>query len=313
MQSRSFDIIGRRKLWYLVSAILIVPGIISLFVNGLNVGIDFRGGTMQQLTFEEQRPPIEEVRATVREANLSGATIQTTGDRGVIIRFANEEDRNAREQGNAVIGAFEEAGQQVTEESFQNIGGSVARDTTRKAVTAVVIACIAIVFFIAYSFRTIPRPASSWRFALTTIAALIHDILFVVGAFSLLGLLFPQIEVTALFITALLTLLGFSVNDTIVVFDRIRENLRRTPNKPFEEVANSSLNQTLVRSLNTSLTVLVVLVALLLLGGEPIRNFILALTLGIAIGTYSSIFNAAPLLVSWQLWANKNQPVPQRR
>jgi preprotein translocase subunit SecF len=312
MPSRSFNIIGKRKIWYALSALLILPGIVSLFVWGLNVGIDFKGGTMQQLTFEGERPAVDQIRSQVREAGVSSATIQTSGENGVIIRFANEAGKDGREQGNAIIEALETEEVTITEEGFQNIGGSVARDTSRKAVTAVIIACIAIVFFIAYSFRTVPRPANSWRFALTTIAALIHDILFTVGAFSIIGHFFPQIEVDALFITALLTVLGFSVNDTIVVFDRIRENLRRTPNKTFEEVANSSTNQTLARSLNTSMTVLLVLVALLLLGGESIRNFILALTLGVAIGTYSSIFNATPLLVSWQGFVEARMPKMRR-
>jgi preprotein translocase SecF subunit len=134
-----------------------------------------------------------------------------------------------------------------------------------------------------------------------------------VGAFSIIGHFFPTIEVDSLFITALLTILGYSVNDTIVVFDRIRENLRRTPGKSFEEIANNSLNQTLARSLNTSFTVLIILCALLVLGGDSIRNFILALTLGVAIGTYSSIFNASPLLVSWQGWVDKRSALAAKK
>jgi preprotein translocase subunit SecF len=161
----------------------------------------------------------------------------------------------------------------------------------------------------------VPKPASSWRFGVTAIMALAHDILFVIGAFSLIGHFFPSVEVDALFITAILTILGFSVNDTIVVFDRIRENLRRSPGHTFAEIANSSLNQTLARSLNTSMTVLLVLLSLLLLGGGSIRNFILALSLGVAIGTYSSIFNATPLLVSWQEAIERRMPVlaPKRK
>jgi preprotein translocase subunit SecF len=313
MEQRSFNIIGGRKWWYILSTVLVIPGIISLFIWGLNVGIDFRGGTLQQIRFETERPAVDTIREEVRNIGIAGATLQTSENTDVIIRFPNEEGKTARDQGNLLLQKLKEKGHTVSEQGFQNIGGSVARDTTRKAVTAVIIACLAIVFFIAYSFRAIPRPANSWRFALTTIAALVHDILFTVGAFSILGHFFPQIEIDALFITALLTVLGFSVNDTIVVFDRIRENLRRTPNKSFEEIANSSLNQTIARSLNTSMTVLIVLISLLVLGGESIRNFILALTLGVAVGTYSSIFNASPLLVSWQGWAMKRMPVPKRK
>jgi preprotein translocase subunit SecF len=308
MEKRSFNIIGKRRTWYILSVLLILPGVISLFFWHLNVGIDFKGGTLQELTFADARPDADAVRAQVHSVGIDGATVQTSGEHDVIIRFPNQEGKTARDEGNAIIAGFTTSGQKVTESSFENISGSVAKDTTTKAVEAVVIACLAIVIFIAFSFRSVPRPTSSWRFAATTILALLHDILFTVGAFSVIGHFFPSIEVDALFITALLTILGFSVNDTIVVFDRIRENLRRMATRPFEEVANSSLNQTLARSLNTSMTVTIVLVSLLLLGGESIRNFILALTLGVIIGTYSSIFNASPLLVSWQMAADKKNP-----
>lgn len=308
MEKRSFDIIGRRKVWYILSTLLILPGIISLFFWHLNVGIDFKGGTLQQISFEGERPGIEVIRGDIQKAEVSDATVQTSGEQDVIIRFPNQEGKTPRDEGTAVLNQFKDAGLPVTEASFENIGGSVAKDTTTKAVTAVIIACLAIVIFIAFSFRSVPRPTNSWRFAATTILALGHDILFTVGAFSIIGHFFPTIEVDALFITAILTILGFSMNDTIVVFDRLRENLRRMPTKSFAEIANSSLNQTLARSLNTSMTVVIVLVSLLLLGGQSIRNFILALTLGVVIGTYSSIFNATPILVSWQLAADKNNP-----
>jgi preprotein translocase subunit SecF len=313
MEKKSFNIIGKRKVWYWLSFLFILPGLISLFVWGLNVGIDFKGGTLQQLEFTAERPSIDVIREDIRKSGIDDATVQTSGDKGVLIRYSNSDGVAPREQGTKIITTFNDAGLTVTESAFENIGGSVAQDTTRKAVTAVIITCIAIVIFIAFSFRAVPRPTSSWRFAATTIFALAHDILFTIGMFSIIGHFFPSIEVDALFITALLTILGFSVNDTIVVFDRIRENLRRTPTRPFEELANSSLNQTLARSLNTSATVLIVLVSLLLLGGESIRNFILALTLGIAIGTYSSIFNAAPLLVSWQGFVDKRNPMPSKK
>jgi len=311
MKTHSFDIIGQRRRWYILSALMIIPGIISLFVWHLNVGIDFKGGTLQELTFVSDRPSVDSLRDNVQKAEVTGATLQTSGDKNVIIRFPNADGKTPREEGDKLSAALS-ASDQLTESSFQNIGGSVAQDTSRKAVIAVIITCIAIVLFIAYSFRTVPRPASSWRFAVTAIGAMAHDILFTVGAFSLIGHFFPQIEVDALFITALLTVLGFSVNDTIVVFDRIRENLRRTPNKSFTEIANSSVNQTLARSLNTSMTVLIILVSLLVLGGDSIRNFILALALGVAVGTYSSIFNASPLLVSWQNMVERKTPQLKR-
>ena len=290
-----------------MSAILILPGIISLLVWHLNVGIDFKGGTLQEITFTS-RPAIDTLRQELKDASITAATVQTSGDKDILIRFPNEANKNPREEGSSILAQIAKKHADAKEVSFENIGGSVAKSTTQNAIWAVILTSLAIILFIAWSFASVPRPASSWRFGVTAIAALAHDILFVIGAFSLIGHFFPTVEVDSLFITAILTILGFSVNDTIVVFDRIRENLRRNPGKPFAEIANNSLNQTLARSLNTSMTVLIILVALLLLGGDSIRNFILALTLGVAIGTYSSIYNASPLLVSWQMLVDKQKP-----
>jgi preprotein translocase subunit SecF len=306
MNNHAFSIIPKRVIWYVLSFILILPGLISLFVWGLNVGIDFKGGTLVQFDFVGDRPAIEQLRTEVNASSVPGSTVQTSGDKSVLIRFPNSEGREARKDADSIKEQISKSGVQVNEASYENIGGSVASSTTKSAVTAVIITSILIIFFISWSFGSVPKPASSWRFGVTAIFALLHDLLFVIGAFSLVGHFFPQIEVDALFITALLTILGFSVNDTIVVFDRIRENLRRNPGRNFAEIANDSVNQTLARSINTSSTVLVVLIALLLLGGESIRSFILALTLGVAVGTYSSIFNAAPLLVTWQEWADRH-------
>lgn len=305
-----FPIIEQRLRWYILSLVLIVPGIAAWFAWGLNVGIDFKGGTQLQVEYSGERPEIQQVRESVEAVGVPGVSLQTSGGNQFLIRFPNEDGRSAREDASALVEALtEEAGEgQVVEElSYENIGGSVAATTTRSAFLAVIVASLAIILYIAWSFRGIPQPASSWRFGLATILTLIHDLLFVVGAFAIVGHFFPSVEVDALFITALLTVVGFSVNDTIVVFDRIRENLKTQKGRPFARIANESLNQTLTRSLNTSLTVLMVLVALLLMGGESIRSFILALTLGIAVGTYSSIFNAAPLLVSWQNMIEKKK------
>ena len=304
MKNHAFPIIPRRVRWYILSLILILPGLFSLFVWHLNVGIDFKGGTLAQYDYTTTRPSVEDLRSEVTSAGVPNATVQTSGDKSVLVRFPNSEGRDARTDATAIKDKISQQGT-VTESSYENIGGSVASTTTKSAVTAVIITSILIILFIAWSFGSVPKPASSWRFGVTAIFTLLHDLLFVIGAFSLVGHFFPQIEVDALFITALLTILGFSVNDTIVVFDRIRENLRRNPGRSFSEIANDSVNQTLARSINTSSTVLMVLIALLLLGGESIRSFVLALTLGVAVGTYSSIFNAAPLLVTWQEWAEK--------
>jgi preprotein translocase subunit SecF len=304
-QHRIFNIVGHRTWWYILSATLIIPGIVSLFVWGLNFGIDFKGGTMQQIDFPSGRPSADSIRAEVKDAGINAVSVQTSGDKDILIRYANENSKTPRQMGDAILSQIKKSSPNIKEVSFENIGASVAKNTTRQAVIAVIITSLALIIFIAWAFGSVPKPASSWRFGVSAIAALAHDILFVVGMFSIIGHFFPNIEVDALFITAILTILGFSVNDTIVVFDRIRENLRRNPGRSFEEISNISLNQTLARSLNTSLTVIFVLLALVALGGDSIRNFILALTLGIITGTYSSIFNATPILVSWQGWVDK--------
>jgi len=301
----TFNIIGKRRNWYIFSAILIIPGIISLFVWGLNFGIDFKGGTIQEIDFTGSRPALEIMRSQSATTGIPGVSIQTAGDKGIIVRFPTMDGRDARADGNAAKAALTKVEEgkepiQITEKRFENIGSSVASSTTTKAIWSVIIVSLAIIIFISIAFSSVPKPASSWRFGVTAVLALMHDLLFVIGSISIIGHFIPSVEVDSLFITALLTILGFSVNDTIVVFDRIRENLRRNPGRSFADIANDSLNQTIARSINTSSTVLIVLISLLLVGGEPIRNFILALTLGVAVGTYSSIYNASPMLVSWQ-------------
>jgi preprotein translocase subunit SecF len=307
LRTNSFDLLTRRRRWYILSLVLLLPGIISLAVRGIHVGIDFKGGVLQQVSYLETRPSESTLREKLASTEIQGLTLQTAGDKGILLRYPVQGEVLMRDTGNAILAALGSEGT-VKETAFESIGSSVARATTLNAFYSVLLTSVAIMLFIAWSFRAVPKSTSSWRFGVTAIAALLHDLLFVIGAFSLIGIFFPQVEVDSLFITALLTVLGFSLNDTIVVFDRIRENLLQQPEADFIDVANDSLNQTIGRSLSTSLAVLLVLVALLLLGGDSIRNFMLALTLGVAVGTYSSIFAATPLLVSWQLWAQNRTP-----
>lgn len=290
-----YAIISHRRRWYLASAALLLPGILALAVWGLNVGIDFRGGVLQQVRFEEgARPTTSEVAETLAPLELKGLGVQSVGNTDMQLRFAAEAT-SGRELANQVLSTSgaEEVG-------FQLIGSSVAKNATQRAGIAILATALAISLYLAYGYRRVPKPLKSWQFSGATVVALAHDLVFVLGMYAIIGHFFPAIEVDALTITALLTVMGFSVNDTIVVFDRVRENVLREPRANFAETVNRSLNQSLARSLNTSFTILVVLVALLLLGGETIRSFTLALTLGIAVGTFSSIFTAAPLLVSWQ-------------
>lgn len=289
------NIIQRRKIWYLISLVLIVPGIVALFLWKLPMGIDFKGGTLLDIQYG-QTASKEQVQNVLNEAGIKNTNVQESGP-DFIIRTGNLDQTGQQNLEDALkkVGEYQQ-------NRLETVGPTVSNDLKKKAIIAVILASLAIIIYIAIAFRKVPRPASSWRFGVCAVIALIHDLVFVAGAFAILGHFFG-FEIDSLFITALLTIMGFSVHDTIVVFDRIRENLRKSPSLDFETNVNNSILQTLNRSLNTSFTVLVVLLALYLLGGQTLKHFMLALLLGIAIGTYSSIFNASPLLVSWQLWS----------
>lgn len=290
------NIIGKRNFYYILSGLLVVPGIIALFLWGLKFGIDFKGGTLLEVQYN-QNTSVQQVRDSLKETGKN-FSVQPSGANDFLLRG----EPLSQEQHNQVSASLKKAGE-YKEVRFETVGPTVSNDLKNKAIWAVIIASLAIILYIAYAFRSVPKPASSWRFGVSAVLALIHDLAFVAGIFAILGHFFHY-EVDSLFITALLTIMGFSVHDTIVVFDRIRENLRKHPSYDFETNVNNSIIQTLNRSLNTSLTVLIVLAAMVLLGGKTIQPFILALLVGIAIGTYSSIFFASPLLVSWQRWTS---------
>lgn len=297
------NIIAKKNYYFIFSLLLIIPGIISLFLYGLNVSIDFTGGS--RITYIFSQPVSEENTQEVKEVFESvGATGVTTQPSGttLIVRTPPLTE----EQTTNILNQFEKRDLKARQESLEIIGPTIGQETTRKAVIALVLSAILILLYLAWSFRSVPRPTSSWQFGITTVITLIHDVLVLLGVFSLLGH-FYNVEVDSLFITALLTVMGFSVHDTIVVFDRIRENLIKGKNTSFANTVNDALIQTMTRSLNTSFTSLLVLLTLLLFGGDSIRWFVVALLVGIATGTYSSIFNAAPLLVAWQEWKNQRR------
>jgi len=237
------------------------------------------------------------IRESLEEQKIKVSSVESS-DRLAIIRTAPVDQKQNSEFIKNLTDKFKDTKQQ----EFSTIGPTIGGETTINAVKAVILASILIVVYISLVFRKVPKPASPIRFGVSAIFALIHDVLVVIGVFSLLGH-FLGVEIDSLFVTALLTVIGFSVHDTIVVFDRIRENLGRETGKSFSEVVNDSILQTIGRSLNTSITVLLVLFALLLFGGESIRWFVVALIVGIASGTYSSIFNASPILVIWHEWS----------
>lgn len=287
------------KYLFIFSGILLVAGLISLAVFGLRLGIDFKGGTLTELKFAQSYDSAK-VKQVLTDTGLNNFQLQTSDNNGLIIKtevLENEKHtevlKNLKEQ----VGEFEE-------KRFESIGPTVGQQLAQKALYQLLLVSLGIVLYIAYAFRKVARPFSPWRFGWAAIIALLHDLIIVLGIFSLLSH-FMDIEIDSLFVTALLTVLGFSVHDTIVVFDRIRENVKVYAGQSIEFIVNHSISQTLVRSLNTSLTVLFVLLALLLFGGETIKYFVLALFIGILTGTYSSIFVASPILVYWQKYRGR--------
>ena len=289
------DIIGKKNWYFALSLIVIIPGLISLLLWGLNLSIDFTGGSRMTLLFNTpvNQMTIDTAKNTFQAQHIEVVTTQSSGE-NLIVRTKPINEK----QDKAVVDNLNKQLGSVKQEEFETIGPTIGAETTLNALKAIIIASILILLYIAWSFRQVPKPTSSWRFGVCAIIALVHDVLVLLGLFSLLGH-FLHVEVDSLFVTALLTVIGFSVHDTIVVFDRIRENLRRVIGVPFEQIVNDSILQTIVRSLNTSLTAMLVLFTLLIFGGESIRWFVVALLIGITSGTYSSIFNASPLLVLW--------------
>ncbi|OGD85763.1 protein-export membrane protein SecF [Candidatus Curtissbacteria bacterium RBG_16_39_7] len=287
------DIVGKKYFYFFFSLVVMVPGIIFWIIFGLPLGIDFTGGTLWELKFEKP-PQTQEISKFLADKKLEIFSAQPSGQ-NIILRL-KEIDQAKKEEAKLEV---EKKFGKVEELRFESVGPLISRELTRKALIAIALASVAIVLYISWAFREVPKPASSFRFGICAVLALLHDVFVVVGAFAILGK-FLGATVDSLFVTALLTVIGFSVHDTIVVFDRIRENLKKLGNYSFGQVVNHSILQTLGRSLNTSLTVIFVLMALLLFGGETIRWFVVALLIGIASGTYSSIFTASPLLVLWQ-------------
>ncbi|MBI2447956.1 protein translocase subunit SecF [Candidatus Microgenomates bacterium] len=287
-------IIEHWKIWFFISALAIVPGIIALSLWGLKPGIDFAGGTLLEMNFPNIKElDAREVADVFANQGIEGAQITLTASNTFLARSHSIGNAQYKELATALNQEVGEA----KELRLETVGPTISRDLTKKAVWAIILAILAIIFYIAWAFRTVPSGYSSWKFGLSTIVALLHDVVIVMGAFAILGH-YKGVEVDSLFVTAILTTLGFSVHDTIVVFDRIRENLRTTTGT-FTQVANKSIGETMSRSINTSATVIFTLLALLLFGGASIYYFVLALVIGIIAGTYSSIFNASIILVLW--------------
>lgn len=280
-----------------------MASIVFISVQGLNLGIDFVGGSLTEISYPEGRPELVDIRSEITAAGFTNAIVQPVGDIGLSIKTQDltEDERVALFNALGV-------GQVSVEESFTSIGPSIGKELQSKAVTALIMVSIAIILFIAYVFRGVSKPISSWKYGAIAVVTLVHDVILTTGAFALIGL-FTNAQIDSLFIVALLTVLGLSVNDTIVVFDRIRENLKENiSNKSFTQIVGMSLSQTYTRSINTSLSTIIVLVALVIWGPESTKMFALALSFGMFFGTYSSIFIASPLLV-WVYERQKRKQV----
>lgn len=296
-----YNILGQRKHFYIISGTLMILSIASLSTWGLKYGIDFTGGTLMEVKFANSAPSNAEIKAILDEAGTKDATVQPTQNNSVLIRYGNSDDEKNKE----VLKKLREKYPEAENTRLDYIGPSISSELKSKALWALLIAVIGIALYIAYAFRQVSRPVESWKYGVGAVIALVHDVLITVGIFSVLGH-FLNIEVDTSFIAALLTILGFSVHDTIVVYDRTRENLMRSSNREdFSEVVNRSLNETMARSINTSLTVIITLLAIFIFGGESIKTFTLALLIGIVFGTYSSIFVASALMVDWWKMENK--------
>ena len=297
------NIIRYRRWFFLLSALMVVPSLGAFFVSPiLRPGIDFTGGTAITVEFEAP-PPAAAVRELLVAEGHTGAIVQATGENAFFIRLGELRPEVVNANGDVI----DAGGRAELEEGlgrlgiaritgFDSVSGIVGAENVRNAILAVVVASIAILFYVTWAFRRVPNP---FRYGTTAIIALTHDVVLVLGVFSYLGK-FADVEVNAMFIVGVLTIIGYSVNDTIVVFDRIRENVGRYAGATLTEVVNLSIRETIGRSLNTSLTLLMVVIALLIFGGPTIQGLLLVLLVGVIVGTYSSIFTASLLLIAWE-------------
>lgn len=289
------NIIKKRKIFLIASGISVLLSLLFLLIFGLKFSIDFTGGTKLDLSFEET-PSRERIQEAYESHSLRISAIQQTENGYTISSSVMSEQAK-----DAIVNELK-----ATAQGFEVLGPTIGDETRNKAIIAVVFAIAAITIYIAAAFWKSGGTISSWKFGASAIVALAHDVIITLGAFSIFGILFG-VQIDALFVTAILTIMGFSVHDTIVIFDRIRENLKNNVKKaPFEEIVGKSINETVARSLATSILVFLVLIAMLLFGGESIRWFVVAFIIGVVVGAYSSIFVASPILIEWYNFDKNN-------
>lgn len=291
----------------ILPAVLSLVALAALLLWGLRPSIDLSGGSLLQVSYPSGRPAVEQVQAVTSTLGLGGVRVQASGADGYMLsaRTLSTDEKNTLESALATLGS-------VQEQQFSSVGPSIGAETLHKGLFAIVLVSLTILCFIAFAFRQVSEPVASWKYGVITIVSLVHDILLPAGIFAALGH-FVGAQVDSLFIVALLTILGVSINDKIVVFDRIRENLRMSRREALPDVVNRSINQTLSRTVLTSGLTFVTVLSLYVFGGQVLRGFSFALVVGIIIGTYSSIAVAAPMLVAWQEWRagrEKNAALP---
>lgn len=292
-------IIANRKIWFTFSSLTIIASIFFLIVFGLKLGLDFTGGTLLEVKFEAQLPSPQEVNFVLAPLEVGEALIQTTEENGIILRAQTIDEAKHQE----ILRVLKDNFGNILELRFESIGPVLGEELKKKSLGALLLVFLAITLYVAWSFRRVAKPVSSWVYGVVTLITAFHDVIIPLGLFALLGRVL-NVEIGSSYVAAILTIMGYSINDTIVVLDRVRENLTRQSGD-FEGVVEQSVKQTLVRSVNTSVTTSLALIAIFFFGGESLKWFSLALIVGIATGTYSSIFIASPLLVVWDKWKRK--------
>jgi preprotein translocase subunit SecF len=301
-------IVKHRRIFYTFSIILVLTAVAALSVWGLTFGIDFKGGTSVSFQYSVERPTTDVVKAEIDSLNfeptIKGSyTLLPTGDKGYTLSLRTLTDA---ERSELTAALSSNSANPVEIKQFNSVGPTLGREASIKSIISIILVVLCIVIFLTFAFRKVSKPVSSWKYGIISIVALCHDIIIPTGIFAILNHFYHGFEVDSLFVTAILVILGFSIHDTIVVFDRVRENLKNNNGiknpKTFEEVVGASISQTFVRSINTSLTTLFAILVVYLVGPVATKNFALTLLVGIFFGTYSSIFIGSNLLVTVEKW-----------
>ena len=294
-------VVRYRKAWFILSAILIALSAFAILIYGFNLSIDFKGGTITEVRYDGELPSKESIEMAIKTLEIGGFSVRPSENDRYIVRTRELSESERR----GLLATFSQGQSAFTIERQNTIGPTAGSELKGKAVKAIAVVVLMIVLFVTFAFRKVSKPVSSWKYGLATIIALAHDVIIPTGIFVFLGH-FMGVEIDLLFITGLLAILGYSVHDTIVVFDRVRENLRinqeENKTEEFDITVGKSVKQTFGRSINTSLTIFITLLALYLFGSTATKDFAFLLIVGIIIGTYSSIFVASPLLVTFYKW-----------